>query len=47
MKLIDVYSYAERHRSGRMSGELGESGISNALTQNINHSLTMVVYETD
>lgn len=30
-----------------MSGEIGEEGISNAITQNINHSLTMAIYETN
>lgn len=43
---IRVFSYAERFRDA-MCGEIGFEDLSHALTQNINHSLILLVYEAD
>lgn len=45
MKLIDVKNGAKRMRNG-MVFEWGREHVSNALTQNIDHSLAVLVYES-
>lgn len=47
MRLIDAKNGAKRMRDNGMTFEFGRWRVSNALTQNIDHSLIVLAYKTD
>ena len=47
MILTDAKNGAKRMRNHQMVFEYGNESVSNALTQNIDHSLIVLLYETE
>ena len=46
MRLSDAKNGAKRMRNHKMVFEYGKTNLCNALTQNIDHSLVVLIYET-